>query len=297
MELRQLRYAVAVAEHRSFRGAAAAMYVAQPAISQQIARLERELGLRIFDRSPHHVAVTAAGERFLVAAQRVLTAADEARELADELSSAAHGLLHVGTTGGLGARLGAILARVRHDQPGLRVLLEAAHTPAKLAKVRSGELDAAFVREPGDVADLEITPLWRDGLAVLLPSTSPLAQRKRIPLTELATLRVMLPDRQTSPGVHGLIAGYFRREGVTLRPAPSRGGAQETFAEVGFGHDLAAVVYASTLGSIEAQAPPGVTARPLAGRGLTVGCSIASRAGPSAAVRAFVAAARAESAS
>jgi hypothetical protein len=161
----------------------------------------------------------------------------------------------------------------------------------KLAKIRSCELDVAFVREPGEVPDMEITPLWQDDLAVLLPSASPLGRRKTIPLSELAELRVMLPDRHASPGVHALITAFFRREGIALRPAPSRGGAQETFAEVGFGHDLAAIVYAATIPSIEAQAPPGLTVRPLAGRGLTVGCALATRSGPSAAIRAFVSAA------
>src|SRR5712672_3278690 len=119
VELRQLTYFVAVAEELSFGRAAERLHIVQPAVSQEIRRLERELGVPLFDRSSRHVRLTAAGERLLPEARAVLAAAGRVREVA----AGADGILRVGTSQGLGERLDRALEELRTTAPGLQVRL------------------------------------------------------------------------------------------------------------------------------------------------------------------------------
>jgi len=102
MDVRQLGYFVTVAELRHFGKAAQRLHIVQPAVGQQIARLERELGLTLFDRSHRQIALTADGEAFLPHARRVLRALDSAANAAADLAAGAAGLLRVGSSEGLG---------------------------------------------------------------------------------------------------------------------------------------------------------------------------------------------------
>ena len=113
MELRALRYFVTVAEERHFGRAAERLHIVQPAVSQQIARLERELGTVLIDRSPRHVRLTAAGERVLDAARETLAAADRVRAAVGEPGAT----LRIGTAPALTARLERALAVLRADDP------------------------------------------------------------------------------------------------------------------------------------------------------------------------------------
>lgn len=292
MELRQLRYAVAVADHRSFHAAAAALYVAQPAVSQQVAHLERELGLRLFDRGPRTgVELTPAGQYVIEAARRALLAAGELATLAHELEGLGVHLVRVGTTAGLGPRLQAILALLGERDPRLAVRLETGATADKLGRVRSGTLDAAFVREPGELTGLGGAELWQDRLVAVLPAGCAAAQASRVHLADLASMRVLLPDRRASPGAYARVAALFAAAGATPRPAPFRGGLQETLALVGSTGDIAALVYETTGGWISRLRPAGVAVRPLADRGATLGCVLVTGENPTPATEAFVTAA------
>src|SRR5438034_4146258 len=149
MELRQLAYFAAVADELSFRRAAERLHIVQPAVSQQVRRLERELGVPLFDRSSRRVRLTAAGERLLPEARAVLAVAGRVREVAADVAAGADGILRVGTSQGLGERLDRTLEELRKTAPGIRVRLvsaPAAERVARVARVRAGDLDAAFVR-------------------------------------------------------------------------------------------------------------------------------------------------------
>jgi DNA-binding transcriptional LysR family regulator len=170
MELRQLRYFVTVAEELHFGRAAERLNIVQPAVSQQVARLERELGLQLLDRSSRHVRLTGDGERMLREARAVLSAADQASEVAAALASGRDGVLRVGTAPGLRSRLERGLTTLRAHTPNLDVQISSGTTAEYLTALRSGELDVAFVRGEVAAADLQVVELWRDELSVLVPT-------------------------------------------------------------------------------------------------------------------------------
>lgn len=226
MELRQLRYFVTVAEHRHFGRAAEALHIVQPAVSQQVARLERELGLVLFDRSRRQVALTADGTAFLPHARRVLQAVDRAARAAETLARGDAGLLRVGSSENLGPRLDEILTAVRRRRPAVTVTLVAATTPDKLAAVAAGDLDAAFVRAAGPAPGVVVHPLWDEPLHVAVPADRAPHDGGPVALATLADLPLSQVPRTANPGVFDLITAACRDAGFTPRPGPPFGSVQ-----------------------------------------------------------------------
>src|SRR4051795_13020703 len=154
VELRQLKYFVTVAEELHFGRAAERLHIVQPAVSQQVRRLERGLGGAPFGRTPRTGRPTEAGRRFLPEARAVLAAADRARRVAAELAATRTGTLRLGTSEGLGDHLARVLDAFGRLAPTVAVELVSASTRTRLDRVRAGLLDAAFVRGvtagPGD---------------------------------------------------------------------------------------------------------------------------------------------------
>src|SRR3954452_22856977 len=123
VELRQLEYFVAVARHRHFGRAAAAAYVTQPALSQQVRRLEGELGVALLRRTSRGVALTPAGEDLLVRAERILAEAAEARGEVDEHAGVMRGAVRVAATTADAPRLPEVLAAFHREHPAIRIAL------------------------------------------------------------------------------------------------------------------------------------------------------------------------------
>ena len=211
MEIRQLTYFVTVAEELGFGRAAERLHIVQPAVSQQIRRLERELGVLLFDRSSRYVRLTAAGERLLPEARAVLAAAGRVRQVAADVAVGAGGILRVGTSQGLGERLDRTLEELRKTAPGLQVRLISAPAAERIAQVRSGELDAAFVRAVTAAPGIELLPTWQDPLTIALPATHPLAAQPTIQLAQLSAIPLRLAPRQHNPPFHDLILARVRR--------------------------------------------------------------------------------------
>ncbi|MGY4925640.1 LysR substrate-binding domain-containing protein [Streptomyces sp. 900105755] len=239
MELRQLSYFVAVAEELHFGRAAERLHIVQSAVSQQIQRLERELGAELFDRSPRRVRLTGAGERLLPEARAVLAAAERARA-----TVAAPAGLRIGTSTGLGAHLDRVLDAFARRAPGVPVELFSLPAAERLARVAGGRLDAAFVRAVEPVPGVRVRRLWPDPLVAALPATHPLAGRAEIGVEELAGLPLALVGRRTNPALVDLVVGACREAAFEPLPGPSTGSLQDTLASIGT-RPLWTVVYAS----------------------------------------------------
>src|SRR5919198_977290 len=149
MEMRQLEYVVAVAEEGTFTRAAARVHVAQPAISQQIAQLERELGERLFDRAERRVRLTPAGEAFLPHARATLAAVRAGRDAVGEIRGVLAGPLAIGTIPSPPVNLVERLARFRERHDRITVLLRTGSPEHLVADVLSGVLDVALIGVSG----------------------------------------------------------------------------------------------------------------------------------------------------
>lgn len=189
MDLQQMRYVVAVAETRNFTRAAKQCLVVQSALSHQIARLERELGARLFERTSRRVRLTAAGEAFLPAARQSLEAADRARAEVAAAAGVIRGRLAVGTIPTVTAvDLPGALKRfhVRHREVG--ITLRSGASEELVEGVRQGRLDVAFLGLPPGPRPRGVhgRELGRGRLVAVLPPDHPLAGRKKVELERLA---------------------------------------------------------------------------------------------------------------
>ncbi|MFF7634681.1 LysR family transcriptional regulator [Kitasatospora sp. NPDC008050] len=191
VELRHLKYFLAVAETGSFTRAATDCFVAQSALSQQIARLESEVGARLFDRTSRSVRLTAAGRLLVPSARRILAEVDNARAELDALTGLRRGRLRLGLiqTAGGAADVAAVLGEYRRRHPGIELHVRSAPSAEMVAAVAEGTLDLAVVGLIADraaPAGLVRQVLARDPLVAVVPGTHPLAGRGPVALTELA---------------------------------------------------------------------------------------------------------------
>jgi DNA-binding transcriptional LysR family regulator len=189
MELRQLRYLVALAEELNFTRAAANEHVAQPALSQQIRRLEDEVGLALVERSTRHVALTDAGEVLVVRARRVLSELEAAATELEAMRGMHTGHVTIGamhTMGPVDLSLPLALFHDLHPDVGLTVRENSSEELAEMLRV--DELDLAFlsVTERVEAHGLGLHQLVSEELVVLLPAHHPLRRRRQIRMAELA---------------------------------------------------------------------------------------------------------------
>lgn len=178
MELRQLRYFVAVAEELHFTRASARLNLAQSALSSQIRRLEREIGGPLLVRSTRRVELTSAGEALLSDALDILAAADGAVGRARSLARGEAGALVIGSLGPApGGLLAPLLARFGERHPEVRVEVRAFDFTDTVAGLRERRADLAFLYLPLDEPDLVLTPLLSERRVVVLPRSHRLARR------------------------------------------------------------------------------------------------------------------------
>lgn len=215
LELRQLVYFVAVAEHLHFGKAAEALSIGQPAVSQQVARLERTLGTALLDRTPRNVRLTDPGTRFLPRARAVLAAVEQATQAVVEVPGLTSRPLRLGTCSGLGVRLDDFLSAYGRLRPDVPVELTSTPTRARLERVAAGQLDAAFVRGDVSAEGVELVEVWRDRLVAVVPSEHPLARRVSAPLAELAELPLRIVTQRTNPALVERVVGACTATGRT----------------------------------------------------------------------------------
>jgi DNA-binding transcriptional LysR family regulator len=240
MDLRQLEYFVAVAEELSFTRAAARCHVVQSALSYQVARLEREHGVALFERTSRSVRLTAAGELLLPRARAVLDGVDAARAELAELAGVVTGRLRIGMIGSTGQAAPVVertLAAFHHRHPGVEIAIRDTGSRHMAEQVRAGELDMAFVGMYADQVpdDLAHRTLTDEPLVVALPADFPPVAAP-VDLPALAAGNAFVEMRQES-GLRAQVDAVFERAGVTRRIAfeLSTSEAVVRFVALGFG--------------------------------------------------------------
>jgi DNA-binding transcriptional LysR family regulator len=189
MELRQLRYFVALAEQLHFAHAAELLHMTQPALSNQIKALEDDLGVRLFDRTKREVTLTEAGSYFLQEAQLTLKQAEKAQAVARRVARGQLGSLSVGYVASavFTGILSQIASELRQHAPELQLLLEELLGPEQLIRIAAGTLDAGIMRLPveHELPHLETKVLIKERMVIAIREDHPLARLKQIPVAEL----------------------------------------------------------------------------------------------------------------
>jgi DNA-binding transcriptional LysR family regulator len=187
MELRQLEYFVAVAEEANFTRAAERIHVAQPAVSAQIQRLERELGQPLLDRSRRAVRLTAAGEAALPYARAALAAVAHVQLAVDDLAQLVRGTVTIGTVTSHGVDIPGLLADFHADHPNVEITLSTDSSDALIESLRTGRLDAAIVSVGHDelLDGLETEVATDERIDAVVCLSDKLAARKTIRLADL----------------------------------------------------------------------------------------------------------------
>ena len=192
MELRQLRYLVALAEERNFTRAAEREHIAQPALSQQVRRLEQETGLALVERTTRRVALTEAGELLLVRARRILAELDAAQADLQALSGVHTGHVLIGTIHTMGPiDLSLALGAFHQRHPGVELTVLEQSSEELAGLLRVDELDLAFlsVTERVESHGIGLHQLVSEELVAIVPRDHPLGARRRVRMAELADQR------------------------------------------------------------------------------------------------------------
>jgi DNA-binding transcriptional LysR family regulator len=253
MELRHMRYFVAVAEHLHFGRAAESLMTAQPSLSRQIHQLEEELGVSLFDRSKHHVELTDAGRIFLADARRTLQAADASIRHARENADGTRGELRLGFIGGaMMIRLPAILHEYRSRFPNVDVVPNAVPYPEHAAALHAGTIDIAWTIAVPD-PEIESLVITSDVLLAAVASSHPLAAREQIDVADLAGEDLVILS-QSAPMLHDAVIQICLANG--FRPGRIHEGADAVtvLGLVAAGYGVALVPFPWSVMSI-----PGMT--------------------------------------
>ncbi len=215
MELRHLRYFVAVAEELHFRRAAERLYVAQPAVSEQIRKLEAELGVRLFDRTHRSVSLTEPGSALLVEARRVLHQAEVAQRVARNAHEAVGSRLRIGyVADALPASVPRALQHVTSATSEVEVMFETGATLQLVQAVQDRRLDAAVVGLPAPTKGLHVTTLGQQSLVAAVPAASG-SREDEITLEQLNPKRLVMLPRDANPALHDAVISMCRDAGLS----------------------------------------------------------------------------------
>ena len=231
MELRALRYFTVLAEELHFGRAARRLSLTQPPLSHAIGKLERELGVRLFERTRRKVALTLAGATFLDEARATLSRAAQAVELARRAQRGEVGRLSVGY---LAATAFTLLPLVLRDFsrgfPGVKLELRELTIPLQHAALLRGDIDVAILRPPVSQAELASEILLAERFVLALPARHPLRALRRVPAKRLAGEPFVMFPRQPGLVNHDLVMDFCLRAGFTPRVAQE---AYQTHTVVG----------------------------------------------------------------
>lgn len=241
MELRQLEYFVAVAEEANFTRAAERAHVAQPAVSAQIARLERELGQPLLDRARRQVQLTAAGAAVLPHARAALAAVADARVAVEELTGLVRGSVVIGTVTAHGVDMPGLLAAFHAAHPGVEITLTTADSDRLIDGVRAGHFDVVVASVgAGEVPDgLAVEVTTDEAIEAAVGAGDVWRDRASVPVAALADRPLIALPRGT--GVRRRLDDAFAAQGLTPRIAFEASTPQELAALAARGLGVAIV--------------------------------------------------------
>lgn len=197
MELRHLRYFLALAERLSFTQAAAQVHITQSTLSHQISQLEEELGQRLFDRSDRRVTITASGELFLSKAINALAEIDNGIALMNTLRKDLTGELRIGTTPTLNMEVvPRCVALFTQDYPSVRVLVEEETGDGLVAGLQAERLDLVLAYQPLMLGNIVFEPLHTEEMILVVGKRHAFVRRRRVRMAELHRRELVLPPRK-----------------------------------------------------------------------------------------------------
>lgn len=261
VELRHLRYVIAVADDLSFTRAAARLHIAQPALSQQIRQLEDRVGTTLVVRRPR-VSLTPAGDAFVAAARRAVAHVQQAGETARRIAAGTRAVVHVGLASSAAlTAIPAIVKRFMALNPDVEVALHELHSAEQVESLRQGSLDVAVLREAVVDPSLESHELVRESFALLM-SAGAARRRGGGNLSRYASEPFILFARRTAPTLYEQIVSLCHEAGFAPR----------VVHEMNEWHTIAALVGAGlgvSIGpeSVRSLGIRGVRALPLKGGG------------------------------
>jgi DNA-binding transcriptional LysR family regulator len=219
LTLQQLQYFLAAFRHGSFSGAAEELHMAQPSLSEQVRRLEAELGVRLFHRVGRGLTPTEAGNALRPHAERTLDAAEAARESVVAVRELRGGTATFGTWGTARYYPGVdLVAEFRRRHPTVRVRVVGQNSSEVVEAVRAGELEAGMIALPIDDRGLDVQPIMRD--EIVYASTDPARVRRPVTIEALAEAPLILPDASwgSEDPTRRQLAELAQRVGVSIQP-------------------------------------------------------------------------------
>jgi DNA-binding transcriptional LysR family regulator len=215
VELRHVRYFIAVAECLNFRRAAEQLHIAQPPLSRQIRHLEEDLGVVLFVRNKRRVELTRAGIVFLEQARKLIVQAGHASEAARHAQKGESGLVRIGIASGLGGTVSRVVFEHRKRFPVTEIECRDIFSSHQNDSLQKGVIDVGFFRPPVDRANLDCELLFEEEFVVVLPRKHPLAKRRSLKLKDVAGEPLIAFDRNFSTGLYDKVLGLYSRQGLT----------------------------------------------------------------------------------
>jgi DNA-binding transcriptional LysR family regulator len=225
VELRHLRYFIAIAEERSFTGAAERLWIAQPGLSTQMRRLEAELDVQLFERHPRGIELTQAGELFLERARVAVSAADVALATGRDLEAGVIGSLRLGIAAGARWPLGSeLLLRFGRKRPGVELSVVEAHGATLWRDLRAGRLDAVVAPAWHGSADIRTLALGYADWVVLVGAGHPLAGIGSVDAEDLQGQRIAVTGNRDGAVLDRIVSDLLAELGVSAQLVPGAQG-------------------------------------------------------------------------
>ncbi|MFI1564446.1 LysR family transcriptional regulator [Streptomyces sp. NPDC020490] len=238
MEARQLRYVLAIAQHRNIRAAARALHIAMQSLSQQLNAVERELGVKLFERSPAGVSLTKAGEVFVARAAVAVQAVDDVTTATRAAVQADGEPVRLGVATGLAGLAADVLRHFLTARPDADVRVADLGTASQVDALTDRRITAGIGYTPPDrktVRGLAVHRLRVAPVRALLAADDPLARKRTVSLSELARRPLLLPSAPDAAGLRAHLLALFDAHGLQPRLGPGVHGHEMAMASVAAG--------------------------------------------------------------